>query len=160
MGHVLARAQCSNIIANPTFDCTRLAYSNQEFADGYVSPWEASHGRPRDLPDNVFPAVSPPHYCFLYAGFLVGAGPNDGWFNYVPYAERQYNPGLNQDFYALGMVFLGISTTIGAANFIVTVLNMRAPGMTLMAATLAAVVAWYAALLLGYVHSIYVFTPA
>lgn len=38
--------------------------------------------------------------------------------------------------------------------------RLRAPGIALMAATLAAVVAWYAALLLGYVHSIYVFTAA
>ena len=68
---------------------------------------------------------------FLYTGFLVGAGPNDGWFNYVPYAEYEYNPGLNQDFYALGMVFLGISTSIGAANFIVTLLRTRAPGMSI-----------------------------
>ena len=68
---------------------------------------------------------------FLYAGFLTGNGPNDGWFNYVPYAERAYNPGLNQDFYALGMVFLGISTTVGAANFIVTAMRTRAPGMSL-----------------------------
>lgn len=67
---------------------------------------------------------------FLYAGFLTGNGANDGWFNYVPYAERQYNPGLNQDFYALGMVLLGISTTVGAANFIVTAFKMRAPGMS------------------------------
>jgi heme/copper-type cytochrome/quinol oxidase subunit 1 len=29
---------------------------------------------------------------FLYAGFLTGNGPNDGWFNYVPYASRDYNP--------------------------------------------------------------------
>jgi cytochrome c oxidase subunit I len=65
----------------------------------------------------------------LYAGFLTGNGPNDGWFNYVPYASRTYNPGLNQDFYALGMVFLGISTTVGAANFIVTAMRTRAPGM-------------------------------
>jgi cytochrome c oxidase subunit I len=68
---------------------------------------------------------------FLYVGFLTGNGPNDGWFNYVPYASRQYNPGLNEDFYSLGMVFLGISTTIGAANFIVTAFRTRAPGMSL-----------------------------
>jgi cytochrome c oxidase subunit I len=68
---------------------------------------------------------------FLYAGFLTGNGPNDGWFNYVPYATRNYNPGLNQDFYALGMMFLGISTTVGAANFIVTAMRTRAPGMSL-----------------------------
>lgn len=68
---------------------------------------------------------------FMYAGFLTGNGPNDGWFNYVPYALRDYNPGLNQDFYALGMVFLGISTTVGAANFIVTAFRTRAPGMSI-----------------------------
>jgi cytochrome c oxidase subunit I len=68
---------------------------------------------------------------FLYTGFLTGNGPNDGWFNYVPYAARDYNPGLNQDFYALGMVLLGISTTVGAANFIVTAMRTRAPGMSI-----------------------------
>ncbi len=68
---------------------------------------------------------------FLYAGFVTGNGPNDGWFNYVPYAARDFNPGLNEDFYALGMVFLGISTTVGAANFIVTAFRTRAPGMSL-----------------------------
>jgi len=68
---------------------------------------------------------------FLYAGFLTGNGPNDGWFNYVPYALKEYNPGLNEDFYALGMVFFGISTTAGAANFIVTAFRMRAPGMSI-----------------------------
>ncbi|HVW70449.1 MAG TPA: cbb3-type cytochrome c oxidase subunit I [Steroidobacteraceae bacterium] len=67
---------------------------------------------------------------FLYAGFLGGNGPNDGWFNYVPYASRDYNPGPNEDFYSLGMVFLGISTTVGAANFIVTAMRTRAPGMS------------------------------
>ncbi len=40
-------------------------------------------------------------------------------------------PGLNEDFYALGMVFLGISTTVGAANFIVTAFRTRAPGMSI-----------------------------
>ncbi len=68
---------------------------------------------------------------FLYAGFVTGHGPNDGWFNYVPYATRDYNPGINQDVYALGMVFLGISTTVGAANFVVTAFRTRAPGMSI-----------------------------
>jgi cytochrome c oxidase subunit I len=68
---------------------------------------------------------------FLYAGFATGHGPNDGWFNYVPYASRDYNPGINEDVYALGMVFLGISTTVGAANFVVTAFRTRAPGMSI-----------------------------
>jgi cytochrome c oxidase subunit I len=68
---------------------------------------------------------------FLYAGFVTGNGANDGWFNYVPYASKAFNPGLNEDFYALGMIFLGISVTIGAANFIVTAFRTRAPGMSI-----------------------------
>jgi cytochrome c oxidase subunit I len=68
---------------------------------------------------------------FMYVGFAIGAGPNDGWFNYVPYALRPYNPGINMDFYSLGMIFFGISTSAGAANFIVTLLRTRAPGMSI-----------------------------
>ncbi|MEF2073617.1 cytochrome c oxidase subunit I [Consotaella sp. CSK11QG-6] len=68
---------------------------------------------------------------FMYASFLVGAAPNDGWFNYPPYALKEFNPGPNMDFYALGMIFLGVSTSVGAANFVVTFLRCRAPGMSL-----------------------------
>ncbi len=68
---------------------------------------------------------------FMYAGFVVGHGPNDGWFNYVPYAARPYNPGINIDIYSLGLILLGISTTVGAANFVVTFLRTRAPGMSI-----------------------------
>ncbi|MGA9137999.1 MAG: cbb3-type cytochrome c oxidase subunit I [Methylovirgula sp.] len=88
--------------------------------------------------DMAFPRVNALSYwlylaagLFMYAGFAIGAGPNDGWFNYVPYANREYNPGLNMDFYSLGMIFLGISTTVGSANFIVTFLRLRAPGMSI-----------------------------
>ncbi|HEY1710162.1 MAG TPA: cytochrome c oxidase subunit I [Rhizomicrobium sp.] len=68
---------------------------------------------------------------FLYAAFAIGFGPNDGWFNYVPYAARAYNNGPNIDFYSLGMILLGISTTVGAINFVVTFMRMRAPGMSI-----------------------------
>ncbi|MBV8297297.1 MAG: cbb3-type cytochrome c oxidase subunit I [Acidimicrobiia bacterium] len=88
--------------------------------------------------DMAFPRVNALSYwvylasgIFLYVGFLSGNGPNDGWFNYVPYANRDYNPGMNEDFYSLGMVLLGISTTVGAANFIVTAMRTRAPGMSI-----------------------------
>ena len=67
----------------------------------------------------------------LYSGFVVGFGPNVGWFNYVPMAARAYNQGPNIDLYALGMVLLGISTTAGAINFVVTFLRMRCPGMSI-----------------------------
>ncbi|WP_375263327.1 cytochrome c oxidase subunit I [Palleronia sp.] len=68
---------------------------------------------------------------FIYASFLTGAVPNNGWFNFAPFSLRQFNPGLNMDFYALGMIFLGISTTVGAANFVVTLLRTRAAGMSI-----------------------------
>jgi cytochrome c oxidase subunit I len=68
---------------------------------------------------------------FIYVAFALGDAPNDGWFNYVPFSGHDYNPGPNIDFYALGMIFLGISTSVGAANFVVTVLRLRAPGMSL-----------------------------
>jgi cytochrome c oxidase subunit I len=67
---------------------------------------------------------------FIYVGFVLGAGPNDGWFNHAPFSERPYNPGMNMDFYALGTIFLGISTTVGAINFIATAARTRAPGMS------------------------------
>ena len=68
---------------------------------------------------------------FLYASFLVGSPPDAGWFNYVPYSARRYNPGPGIDIYALGMVLLGISTTVGSINFIVSLLRTKAPGMSI-----------------------------
>jgi len=68
---------------------------------------------------------------FLYAGVFTGHAPNAGWFDYVPIALRRYNPGPNVDFYALALIFTGISTTIGAINLVVTIFKNRAPGMSL-----------------------------
>ena len=68
---------------------------------------------------------------FVYASFLAGAAPHGGWFAYVPYTGPSYSPGLNMDFYALALLFLTISTTVGAINFVVTIFTMRAPGMSL-----------------------------
>ncbi|HEX2850102.1 MAG TPA: cytochrome c oxidase subunit I [Acidimicrobiales bacterium] len=68
---------------------------------------------------------------FMYSSYLFGSPPDGGWFAYVPLTEKAYSPGLNLDFWALGVAFIGISTTVGAINFIVTAFKMRAPGMTL-----------------------------
>jgi len=67
---------------------------------------------------------------FLYVSFPIGQAPNGGWFAYVPNTSLQYDPGINMDVFALGLVFLGISTVVGSANFIVTLLRCRAPGMS------------------------------
>jgi cytochrome c oxidase subunit I len=68
---------------------------------------------------------------FLYSSVLVGRVPDGGWFAYAPMTDPAYSPGLNLDFYVLGLTFLGISTTVGAANFITTFFTLRAPGMSL-----------------------------
>jgi cytochrome c oxidase subunit I+III len=68
---------------------------------------------------------------FLYSSFLVGTPPDNGWFNYVPLGDARFTASLSIDFYLLGLLLLGFSTTAGAINFIVTILKMRAPGMTI-----------------------------
>jgi cytochrome c oxidase subunit I len=68
---------------------------------------------------------------FLYVSAALGQMPHGGWFAYVPYTSALYSPGLHMDFYALALLFLTISTTVGAINFIVTILHLRAPGMTI-----------------------------
>src|SRR5690349_11836108 len=68
---------------------------------------------------------------FLYTSMPFGAMPNAGWFDYVPYASREFNPGINIDFYALTLILLAVSTTVGSINFITTLFKTRAPGMSL-----------------------------
>ncbi|MEJ2679441.1 MAG: cbb3-type cytochrome c oxidase subunit I [Gemmatimonadota bacterium] len=69
---------------------------------------------------------------FLYSAFFIGQAPNDGWFAYSPLTSTQYSPGLNMDFYALGLQILGIASIMGGVNFITTIINLRAPGMKFM----------------------------
>ncbi len=69
---------------------------------------------------------------FLNASFLVGTAPDGGWFGYLNLTSRQYSPGLNIDFWALGLQILGIASLAAAFNFIATIINLRAPGMKLM----------------------------
>ena len=68
---------------------------------------------------------------FMYSSFLIGRAPDGGWFNYPPLTSQSFSPGPNIDFYALGLIFLGLASTGAAINFITTILKMRAPGMTL-----------------------------
>jgi cytochrome c oxidase subunit I+III len=68
---------------------------------------------------------------FLYIALASGQAPNAGWFDYVPLASKQYDPGLNIDFYGYGLIFNGIASTATAINIIVTIFKLRAPGMSL-----------------------------
>jgi cytochrome c oxidase subunit I+III len=67
----------------------------------------------------------------IYTSLVIGSAPNAGWFNYVPLADAQFSPGPNIDFYCLGLILNGISSTAAAVNFIVTIFKGRAPGMSI-----------------------------
>ena len=69
---------------------------------------------------------------FFNSSWLLGGGANGGWFNYAPNSGVAFSPGHGIDFYAVGLLIMGIGSTVSAINLTVTVLNMRAPGMTLM----------------------------
>ena len=68
----------------------------------------------------------------LHASFLFNAAPNAGWFGYANLTSPAYSPGLNVDFWLLSLQILGIASLAAAFNFLVTIINMRAPGMSLM----------------------------
>jgi cytochrome c oxidase subunit 1 len=69
---------------------------------------------------------------FMNVSFLVGAAPNAGWFGYANLTNTQYSPGLHVDFWVLGLQILGIASIAAGINFIVTIVNLRAPGMRFM----------------------------
>ena len=89
----------------------------------------------RDLP---FPRLSA--YAFwayaigglaFFATLFFGLAPDGGWFMYPPLTSKEYSPGLNADFWLLGIGFIEISAIAGAIELIVGILFTRAPGMTL-----------------------------
>ena len=62
--------------------------------------------------------------------FMPGGAPNFGWTFYAPLSTTYGPPST--DFLILGIHLMGISSILGAINIIVTIFNLRAPGMTLM----------------------------
>jgi cytochrome c oxidase subunit 1 len=69
---------------------------------------------------------------FINFSWLINQAPNGGWFGYANLSSREYTPGLNTDFWSLGLQALGAASIMGAVNFITTIINMRCPGMKLM----------------------------
>ena len=69
---------------------------------------------------------------FLNLSWFLGGGPDGGWFAYAPNTSVTFSPGAGMDFYAMGLQIAGIASLVGAINLIVTIINMRAPGMTLL----------------------------
>ena len=68
----------------------------------------------------------------MHFSFLVGQVPDAGWFSYANLTEKPYSAGSGIDYWALGLQVLGVASLAAAFNFVVTIINMRAPGMTLM----------------------------
>lgn len=64
--------------------------------------------------------------------FVIGGSPDAGWLSYPPLSEMSHSPGVGQNFYIWGIQISGIGSLMTGINFIVTILKMRAPGMTLM----------------------------
>ncbi|MBT3941831.1 MAG: cytochrome c oxidase subunit I [Chloroflexi bacterium] len=69
---------------------------------------------------------------FLNLSFFLGGAPNAGWFGYANLTGSTYSPGDGVTFWALGLSILGVASLAASFNFVVTILNMRAPGMGLM----------------------------
>jgi len=69
---------------------------------------------------------------FMNLSFVLGGAPDTGWFGYANLTSREFSPGHGVDFWAVGLQILGIASLAASFNFIVTILNLRAPGMRLM----------------------------
>jgi cytochrome c oxidase subunit 1 len=68
----------------------------------------------------------------MHAGFLIGQVPDAGWFSYANLTAAPFSVGKGLDFWALSLQVLGIASLAAGFNFVVTIINMRAPGMSLM----------------------------
>src|SRR5215218_10316997 len=89
--------------------------------------------------DVAFPRLNAfSYWVYLLGGLFISlpiffnAAPDGGWFGYAPLTTRQYSPGLHIDFWVLGLQIIGISSLAAGFNFLTTIINMRAPGMSLM----------------------------
>jgi len=90
--------------------------------------------------DMAFPRLNALSYwLFLFGGltmfmsfFASGGASKSGWYGYPPLSESFFSPGNGQDLWILSLHLVAISSLVGAINFICTIHNMRAPGMSWM----------------------------
>jgi cytochrome c oxidase subunit I len=90
--------------------------------------------------DMAFPRLNAMSYwLFLLGGLVIlgsfladGGAANSGWTAYTPLSTEEFSPGSGQDLWILGLHLTSLSSLAGAINFLVTIHNMRTPGMTWM----------------------------
>jgi cytochrome c oxidase subunit 1 len=89
-------------------------------------------------PDMAFPRLNnisfwlmPPSLLLLLSSALVEAGPGTGWTVYPPLSGIQAHSGPSVDLAIFSLHLAGAASILGSINFITTIFNMRAPGMTL-----------------------------
>jgi cytochrome o ubiquinol oxidase subunit 1 len=89
--------------------------------------------------DVAFPFMNNASFWLFVAGvvlvnlsLVVGNFSAAGWLAYPPLSELQYSPGVGVDYWIWSLQIAGIGSLLSGVNFFVTILRMRAPGMTLM----------------------------
>jgi len=88
--------------------------------------------------DVAFPFLNATSFWLFVSGMvlinlslLIGEFSAAGWLAYPPLSELQYSPGVGVDYWIWSLQIAGIGSLLSGINFIVTILKMRAPGMTL-----------------------------
>jgi cytochrome c oxidase subunit I+III len=88
--------------------------------------------------DMVFPRLNAfSYWVYLIAGitllwsFVIGYAPDGGWFAYTPLTGPSYSPGPALDYWVTAVTFLEIAALAAAVEMIVTILKLRAPGMSM-----------------------------
>lgn len=89
--------------------------------------------------DVAFPRLNSVSFWLFAAGaglfnisFIIGGSPDAGWSAYFPLASLEFSPTVGNNYYALSLQIAGLGTLMTGINFVVTILKMRAPGMTWM----------------------------
>lgn len=90
--------------------------------------------------DVAFPLLNTLGFWLYVAGAILinlffavgGEFAATGWLAIAPLSESQYSPGTGVDYWIWSLQVSGLGTLLGGINFIVTILKMRAPGMSLM----------------------------
>lgn len=89
--------------------------------------------------DVAFPFLNSVSFWLFFAGMIIvnvpmvlGEFSGAGWLAYPPLSGIEFSPGVGVDYWLWALQISGIGTLLSGVNFLVTILKMRAPGMTLM----------------------------